>query len=204
MAKTRRRSGERFRLLIYERMWKRWAVPCFLIIPASVALWWFMPLLLVTHPLYRALAFVPGLIAMFILVFTFMARRLAWVQCRSNNLRIQTPVYPLTISYGRIKEVVPQPFNNIFNPAEEKTARRNWLGPYWGKTVLVVRLRKFPVSRRWLRLWFSPYLLTPDTPGFVFVVEDWMALSRQLEDFRTAWIGRRARQRQKKVADRAW
>jgi hypothetical protein len=204
MAKTKRRSGERFRLLIYERMWKRWAVPCFLIIPASVVLWWFMPLLLITHPLYRALALVPGLIALFILVFTFMARRLAWVQCRSNNLRIQTPIYPLTISYGRIKEVVPQPFNNVFSPAEEKAARRNWLGPYWGRTVLVVRLSKFPASRRWLRLWFSPYVLTPDTPGFVFVVEDWMALSRQLEDFRTAWVDRRARQRQKKVADRAW
>jgi hypothetical protein len=78
------------------------------------------------------------------------------------------------------------------------------MGPYWGRTVLVIRLSKFPVSRRWLRLWFSPYLLTPDTPGFVFVVEDWMALSRQLEDFRTAWIDRRARQRQRKVADRAW
>lgn len=205
MAKRRRKSGDRFRLVIYERMWKRWAFPSILIIPASVALWWFTPLLLITHPLYRALALVPALIAVILLVFTFLSRRRAWVQCRANHLRIQTPIYPLVVSYGRIKEVLPRPFSQVFNPSEEKAARRSWLNPYWGQTALVVRFSKYPVRRSWLRLWFSAYLLTPDTPeGFVFLVDDWMALSRQIDDFRTAWGTRRAKKRQAKVADRTW
>jgi hypothetical protein len=205
MAKKRRKSGDRFRLVIYERMWKRWAFPSILIIPASVALWWFVPLLSITHPLYRALALVPALVALILLVFTFLSRRRAWVQCRSNHLRIQTPIYPLVVSYGRIKEVLPRPFSQVFKPSEEKAARRNWLNPYWGQTALVVRLSKYPVRRAWLRLWFSAYLLTPDAPdGFVFLVDDWMALSRQVDDFRTAWGARRSRKRQAKVADRAW
>ena len=79
MAKKRPRSGDRFRLLIYERMWKRWALPSVLIIPASIVLWWFVPNLSITHPLYRALALVPALVSVILLVFTFMARRLAWV-----------------------------------------------------------------------------------------------------------------------------
>ncbi len=204
MAKKPRRSGDRFRLVIYERMWKRWAFPCILIIPASVALWWFTPLLSITQPLYRAIALVPAFIALFILIFTFFSRRRAWVQCRSNHLRIQTPIYPLVVSYGRIKEVLPRPFSQVFDPSAEKAARRNWLSPYWGQTALALSISKYPVSKAWLRLWFSKYLLSTDTPGFVFLVDDWMALSRQIDDFRTAWVTRRAKKRQAKVADRAW
>ena len=133
MAKKRRRSGKRFRLLIYERMWKRWAFPCILIIPASVVLWWFAPLLSITHVLHRALALVPALVALILLVFTFLSHRTAWVQCRPNNLRIQTPFYPLVVSYGRIKEVLPQPFSQVFNPAAEKAARRSCYNPTGAK-----------------------------------------------------------------------
>ncbi|MDY7080134.1 MAG: hypothetical protein SXV54_24905 [Chloroflexota bacterium] len=204
MARKRRRNGDRFRLLIYERMWRRWAFPCILIIPASVVLWWFAPLLSITHVLYRALALAPAVISLIILVFTFMARRLAWVQCRANHLRIQTPFYPLVVSYGRLKEVTPQPFNQVFDPSEEKAARRSWLRPYWHKTVLVAKLSKYPVSKTWLRLWFSPYLLSPSAPGFVFLVEDWMGLSRQMDDFRTAWDTRRAKKRQERLARRGY
>ncbi|MCP4536957.1 MAG: hypothetical protein GY832_07400 [Chloroflexi bacterium] len=204
MAKKRRKSGERFRLVIYERMWKRWAFPSILIIPASIALWWFAPLLSITNDLYRALAFIPALIALFLLVFTFLSRSRAWVQCRANHLRIQTPLYPLVISYGRIKEVLPRPFSQVFDPSKEKSARRNWLSPYWGQTALVIKVSKYPIRKAWLRLWFSNYLLSSDTPGFVFLVDDWMALSRQVDDFRTTWGRHRAKKRQEKLADRTW
>jgi hypothetical protein len=129
---------------------------------------------------------------------------LAWVECRPSHLRIQTPFYPLAVSYGRIKEVLPRTFAQIHDPSKEKAARREWLSPYWGRTVTVVRLTKYPVKRSWLRLWLSPYLMTPKTPGFVFTVEDWMALSRQIDDFRSAWEQYRTEKRQEKLADRTW
>jgi len=192
-----RKHGDRFRLLIYERMWQRWAWPCILIVPASVVLWWFAPRVPIIHAPFRPLALVPALVSFVILVYTGLARRLAWVQCRRNHLRIQTPFYPLVVSYSRIRGVRPKPFARVFDPAREKAARRRWLRPYWGKTVLVVELSKYPFSRAWLRLWFSPYLLAPDVTGFVFLVEDWMALSRQLDEFRSAWVMRRAEQRRR-------
>ena len=196
MAK-RQRSGKRFRLLVYQRMWQRWAWPCVLTIPASVALWWFAPQVPILYESPRALACVPAFVALVILAYTFLARRLAWVQCRPNHLRIQTPFYPIVVSYGRIKGVRPQTFAQVFDPAAEKRARQRWLRPYWRQTVLTVELSRYPVRRAWLRLWFSPYLLTPDVPGFVFLVEDWMALSRQLDDCRSKWGMRRAEQRQR-------
>lgn len=203
MAK-RRRGGKRIRLLIYGRMWQRWATSCILIVPASVVLWWFVPRIPIIYEPFRALALVPALVSLVILAYAYLARRLAWVQCRPNHLCIQTPFYPLVISYGRIKTVRPNTFNQVFSPRKEKEARRRWLRPYWGKTTVVVELSKYPVSRTWLRLWFSPYLLTPDGAGFVFVVEDWMALSRQLDEFRTAWEMRRAERRREAAAKRPY
>ncbi len=190
-----RKRGDRFRLIIYERMWQRWAWPCILIVPASVALWWFAPRIPIIYAPFRTLALIPALVSLVILVYTFLARRLAWVQCKPNHLHIQTPFYPLVISYGRIKGVRPKPFAQVFNPAGEKTARLRWLLPYWGKTTLVVELSKYPLSKTWLRLWFSPYLLTTDATSFTFLVEDWMALSRQLDEFRSAWTIHRTKQR---------
>ena len=182
----RRRRGKRFRFLIYERMWHRWAWPCLLIGPASIALWWFAPRIAILYTPFRPLAFVPAMVALIILAYTYIARHQAWVQCKPNHLRIRTPLYPLVVSYSRIKTVRPQTFAQVFDPAGQKKALRRWLRPYWGKTALVVDLTKYPVARTWLRLWFSPYLLAPGATGFIFLVEDWMALSRQLEDFRSA------------------
>ena len=91
----RRRSGKRFRLLIYERMWQRWAWPCILIIPASMTLWWFAPRIPILYAPFRPLTLVPALVSLAILAYTYLARRLDWVQCRRNHLRIQTPFYQL-------------------------------------------------------------------------------------------------------------
>jgi hypothetical protein len=198
-----RRSGKRFHLLIYERMWQRWAWACILTIPASIALWWFAPGVPILYAPFRPLALVPGTVALVILAYTYLARRLAWVQCRSNHLRIQTPLYPLVVSYSRIKGVRPQTFAQVFDPAGEKEARRRWLRPYWGRTALVLDLSKYPMARAWLRLWFSPYFLAPDSTGFVFLVKDWMALSRQLDDFRSEWKMRRTAERRRALSTRS-
>ena len=200
MAKKRRRRRKRFRLLIYERLWKRRARLWTLTILASIGLWWLPSLLSVTHILYRALALVPTFIALFIVLFASMARRWYWVQCRPNHLHIQTPLYPLTVSYARIKAVRPQPFAQVFSPSQTKALHRSWLRPYWGKTALIVEVSKYPVSKKRLRRWSSPYLLSPGTPGFIFLVEDWMGLSRQLDDSRNVWEMRRAERRQKRLS----
>jgi hypothetical protein len=194
MAKRQRRK-ERFHLLIYGRMGQRWAWPCVLIVLASTALWWFAPGIPILYAPLRRLALVPALVSLAILVYTSLARRMAWVQCKPDHVHIQTPFYPLAVSYGRIKIVHPQTFGQVFDPAREKGARQRWLRPYWGRTVLMMELTKYPLNRAWLRLWFSPYLLVPGVAGFVFLVEDWMGLSRQLDESRTAWEMRRAARR---------
>jgi extradiol dioxygenase family protein len=46
------------------------------------------------------------------------------------------------------------------------------------------------VSKSLLRTVLGPYLLTPKGTGFVFLVKDWMALSRQLADYQEQWRAR--------------
>jgi hypothetical protein len=192
MAKKR---GKRFHLLIYARMQQKWALPSLLVTIASVALWVLAPRIRFLPSELRTLILIPALASFAIFAYAFLARRMAWVQCRPGHLHIQTPIYPLAVSYARIKVVRPSELGHIFDPSKEKPGRRNWLLPYWGMTAVVVEISKYPVSKDWLRLWFNRYMFAPDVTGFVFLVNDWMALSRQLDDFRSNWELRRAERR---------
>jgi hypothetical protein len=198
-----RRNKARFRLLIYERMWQRWATPCILITLASVVLWLLAPRMPYLYAPFRVLTLVPALMALLILTYAYLARRMAWVRCRPDHLHIQTPLYPLAVSYSRIKGVRPNAFAQVFDPTRQKRTYRDWLSPYWNRTAVVVEVSRYPLDRKWLRLWFNPYLLSPDVAGFVLLVDDWMTLSRQLEDSRTSWETRRMARRQELLARQA-
>jgi len=187
-----KKGKKRFRLLIYSRMWQRWAWPCALITIASFVMWGVAPRTQLIYPPFRPLTLVPALASLLILTYAYLARRLAWVQCKPNKLYIRTPFHPLSVSYSRFKGVRPTTFAQVFDPEKERGARRAWLYPYWNRTVIVVEISDYPLPRTWLHLWFSRYLLTPNSNGFVFLVDDWMTLSRQLDDARANWEMRRA------------
>ena len=193
MVKNEQRS-DRFRLLVYGRMWQRWAFPCLLIAPASVALWWLAPQISMIDQRLRILTLFPALAAVLMFIYTFWARNRSWVECRTGHLRIQTPVLPVAISYSRVRVVRPKPFAQVYNAALTNPARHRWLEPYLRTTALSVELTAYPVDEKWLRLWISPYLLDPDSPEIVLVVSDWMTLSRQIDDFRGRWMERRSKQ----------
>jgi hypothetical protein len=93
-----------------------------------------------------------------------------------------------------VKLIRPKPFTEIFDLAHAGAARKDWLQPYALKTALLITVSKFPFRRTWLRLWLSPYLLDPNDSAFVFLVEDWLALSQQIDDRRVAWEKRRLAQ----------
>jgi len=190
--------GDRFRLLVYGRMWQRWAFTCLLIIPASIALWWFAPQIPIISQRVKVLALVPALAAAVIFVYTFIARNFAWVQCRKAHLAIRAPILPLSISYARIRTVRTKSFSQIYEAALQNGIRRQWLEPYLRSPALAVQLKAYPVSKFWLKLWLSPYLLDPDNPELVLVVDDWMGLSRQINDFTNRWLDRRSRSRQRR------
>jgi hypothetical protein len=54
-------------------------------------------------------------------------------------------------------------------------------------TALAVDLNGLPMRPWLLRLFFHRLLLSPDRTGFVFIVSDWIDLSRQLSGRLDSW-----------------
>jgi len=123
-------------------------------------------------------------------LLTWVISRTAYVQCTPRNVKIQTPFMPVVFSYKRIMGTRPTNLRDIFLPEKQKGARRRMLEEVWGQTVIVVDLKGYPVSRSSLQTMLGPYLLTPQGTGFVFLVQDWMGLSRQLSDYQEQWRAR--------------
>jgi hypothetical protein len=131
--------------------------------------------------------FVFGL-ARYLLTWAFS--RVAYVQCTSRNVKIQTPFVPVVFSYKRIADTRPTNLRDVFHPDKQKGFRRKMLEQVWGETVIVVDLKGYPMSKQWLRTIMGPFLLTPSGTGFVFLVKDWMGLNRQLAESLDQWRAR--------------
>jgi len=174
-------ATSKFRLLPYQAFAKHWLRPAMLFVIVGVAFWWF-----ISRPEGEHILVGPVLtgVGALITLYTLLAKR-AHVSCRASNFVIQTPLYPVAFSYRRVEIIRPVKFSSIFSPVDEKNARRRFYQDIWGKTAVVVVLQSYPLPLWWLKLWFHPYLLHPKETALVFLVDDWMALSRGFETRRT-------------------
>ncbi len=180
------KKGKRFPLLIYARFGKKWSRMGLLLAVLAAVLWLLTPRLSIPAAM-RPLAALPVIAGLLLMLYGVLASRMSYVQCGPRSIRIQTPFYPVVLSYRRVKLVRPVQMNKIFDSQKEKPARRAWPPAYWAMTGLIVEVGKFPVDERWLRLWLDRYLFWQEGTGFVLLVEDWMGLSQQLDSFRSAY-----------------
>lgn len=187
-------KGEKFPLIIYRRWAKMLRWPSLLIaIVSGVALWFGSD-----YPLLgdRAWLFlIMGCVGALIFLYSIHAHRASYVQCFPNYFKVRTPLLSVAVSYKRILQVRPVEFYTQL-PKNMKRPQLRLLEPYLGYTVILLELNAFPVSERRLRRWLPWFMLAHDVAGFVLVVDDWMALSRQIGVFSDRWIARRrARER---------
>ncbi len=187
MARKTRRS---FPLLPYHALGRRWLWPALLMIPAGVVLWWLAPSVPALDARYAPAAFIISVVGALIAIYALLARR-AHVRVGQGSFTVHTPLIPVVFSYARIEIHNPAQFNDIRPPAEEKPARRRLYRKLWGKTVIVVDLKSYPMPKWWLKLWFHPYLFHPRKQALVLPMDDWMTLSRTLQTHLTAWRQRR-------------
>jgi hypothetical protein len=195
MANNGNAKGDRFPLLIYRRWAKMLRLPSLLIVIASGAAYWYAPKV----PLLADRDWVPiviGVIAAAIFFYSLLARRAAYVQCHPSYVKIRTPLFSVLVSYRRILRVRPAEFHVQFPPAEMNRSQRRLLQPFFGRTVISMELNSYPMSERRLRVWLPWFMFATEVVGFILVVENWMALSRQISVYSDRWVARRqARQR---------
>jgi hypothetical protein len=193
MARTHK--GDKFPLLIYQRWGKMLRLPGLLIAIASGIIWWFSP----QHPLLEAYAWVfivVGAVGALVFLYSILAHRAAYVQCLPKYIKIRTPFTSFAISYGRVLQVRPIEFYSQLPIGKMKRTQIRLLEPYLGHTAILLELNGFPGSERRLRTWLPWFMFTREVTGFLLVVKDWMALSRQISVFSDSWVARRqARQR---------
>jgi hypothetical protein len=198
---TKKNRGKKFPLLVYQRWGKMLRAPSLLIAIASGISWWYAP----TNPELQGREWtflIIAIIGVLIFIYSLLARRAAYVQCRANHLMIRTPFLPLAISYKRIIKTRSVEFHSQLSLPKMGRPQRRLLQPYLGRTTVLLEMRKLPSSKRQLRLWLPWYMFAKQVPGLVLLTDDWMTLSQQITSYSDRWTtGRLERQR---AAKRLW
>jgi len=131
---------------------------------------------------------VTALLSFAISVFAYLTRLASYVQVTNSTLNVVTPFIRLKISYRRIQSVHPVLVQQLFPPETLTWAQRSYLSAFTGKTALLAELRGYPISPVILRLFWTPQMFSPQSPGLVLLVSDWMQLSTEFDSFYGSWL----------------
>lgn len=184
-----REPGKRYPLVLYRRWLAMFRWPCLWIAVGLGLLW--SPLtsraLPVVAPPRDLWALAGALLAGTGFLAMALSAPLAFVQCLPDRLLLQTPIFRLAISYGRIRALRVVDFNFMHPPSRLGWSQRRYLAPCFGRTALAVDLIGWPLDRRALQLFLNQFYFCTDDVGFLLLLHEWMEFGRELEDFREAW-----------------
>ncbi len=180
------KKGKRYPLLIYEYTLSKWYPATFFIAIFLLILWWFMPMYLPKpdEKWKDLLLLVVSGAAFLLTIFLFFMRKVAHIRPYKDHLRIVTPFLRLNISYKRILQTRPTDMISLFPASTLSDWQFDSMKKLLAKTALVVELKSYPMSRSVLKFFLSPFFFKDNTPHFVFLVENWMGLSTELESLR--------------------
>ena len=187
-------KGKRHPLLIYRQVHRQrrtlFLLAALILLGLYVAIVWpvFDPALLATVwnalPNYDIMLLVLSILFFLVFLYKLVAPRLTYVQCTDKNVRIQTPFFPVFLSYRRIVDTRPHQWGRVYPPEKRARRQRRMLEQIAGGEVIVLDLKGWPMPLGWLKLWIPDVMFSPDGAGLVLWVTDWMALNRELRDFR--------------------
>ena len=189
MVKSKKASG-RYPLLLYRRTMDRvWVLALLLgLLLIAVAGWALVNETMIFGVSSNIWLFAAAIVALVLSVFAFMARFVAYLQVFSNYLSVVTPFLRLKISFRRVRSVYPTLIQQLFPPQGSSWSQRSFLEPFYGKTAVVVELIDYPINPALLRLFLPAQMFSPQLPGLVFLVPDWLKLSTELDSFYGAWL----------------
>ncbi len=125
------------------------------------------------------------LLVMALWVYYAIMMRRASIQVRPKFIRLQGPLIGHNISYGRIHSVTSGKMEQHFPLDRLRRNERAILKPYYTNTCLFIELHSYPRTLKWRRLWFPRILFGTTRQGIICHIEDWMALSRDIESARS-------------------
>lgn len=186
---AKQRQKKRFPLLLYKRLIGRQRIPSLLLSVILLGLWYGVSTesLDWPTPIIADLMLPAGLLSLGFLVFTLIGPPQAFAQPLDDHLRLQTPIFRIKIRYDQILNTRPVKMGRVFPPTSLTIGRRHFLSKYLGHTGLSLDLKEQPRFKIFLLLFFHPFTFSPDAPGFIILVEDWIALSHLLSTKIDSW-----------------
>jgi len=181
------RAGHKYPLIVYRHMLNRWW-------PAMIAIGLGMFALAYSEYIEPLGKFLPwrwqlfasvGALAIFVGIFFWIARYVAYVQPLPNSLKLVTPFMRLNISYKRLKKTTATEMRYLFSYKSMSGWVRDIFSPLANKTALVIDLNGYPISPFLLRLFLSRFFFKDKAPHLVILVQDWMRFSAELESMRS-------------------
>lgn len=203
-------AGKKYPLLAYRIRYRRNRGLYFFVAIVVLALYAAIRLLpnetwaeapLVNVPWVRdySLAFlIIGIIVLVLAFFRIIAGAIPYVQCSERNIKIQAPLYQVVFSYKRVQETRPNTLFHVFEKGGLSRGERKFVldDKYGGQTAVVVEMKSWPMNIRSLRFWLGNLVFSSDNRALVLWVEDWMALNRELSDYKDRWRERNKRARE--------
>lgn len=119
--------------------------------------------------------------------YAFLMRRAALIVTPKYFI-LQAPLHKAKISYGRITSITSSHMSQHYALKSLKGRDRFRVKPLYEYPSGLIELKSYPKalqeSRRW---WYSKFLFSPRHTGLLLVVDDWMKLSRDVEEARQKW-----------------
>lgn len=190
---AKRQIGQRHVLLMYHHAMNRlWKVSLLLGLTFALV-WWRTSIerVLAIQPSREVWIFVGAVVSVSFGMFALITKNMCYIQAFPSHVRLVTPFLRLKISYRRLRKVHPIEFHKTYPPDELKWAERKFLTPFFGKTAVALELNDYPLSPVLLRLFLPAKIFHPRMIGFVFVVENWITLSTEMDSLYGTWREKR-------------
>jgi hypothetical protein len=182
-------SRNRHPLLVYQMLGRRYRPPGVLLMLMGLLL--FLPSFIrelenesIAPSVLAQLGGVLVLVGLAFMLFATLASRRAYVACTPDLLIIRTPFYRTVVSYRRIGQVMSVQVWQLFPRENLRGMGVPLVTPLLGMEAIEVHMRGWPVSKRWLKLFFSRYMFSPRADAWAFIVPNYSILMRQIEHYR--------------------
>jgi hypothetical protein len=117
--------------------------------------------------------------------------RTAYVACRPDAVLVRIGLLRLIVSYARVRSARTVQHGQIHDPKNVSRASRALAVRLALRQCIALELTSYPIAFFLLRALTHPFLFLGNAPGFLFVVDDWMGLGRELEQGRSTWLDQR-------------
>jgi len=127
-----------------------------------------------------------GGFALIFSIFLIIISRNAYIQLFEKHLRLSTPFLRLNIAYSRINRTSTTELQELFPPNHSSKWQKELLRPLATEYVVLLELSSFPIPRKTMLFFLSPFFFPDNSPKLALLVPDWIKFSTELESKRGA------------------